>query len=167
MKQKIGLTFDEDGEFWMTFKDWMKHFDCVEMCNLCPDLLSEDQVSSERRGWIERMFEGKFQGATADGRGNFLDTFWRNPRYVFSLKDPDENDGDGNCTVIVALMQKNRRSRQGQKSLTIGFKIYHVTENELMNGTLKTNFFENRASVARSSKFTHSREVSFFIKDVK
>ncbi len=55
-----------------------------------------------------------------------LETFWHNPQYRVTLEYPDEDDDK--CTVIVALMQKNRRSqrRMGMDCLTIGFAIYHV-----------------------------------------
>ena len=26
-KEELGLTFDDDGEFWMSFKDFTSHFD--------------------------------------------------------------------------------------------------------------------------------------------
>lgn len=59
-------------------------------------------------------------------------TFARNPQYIITLTDPDEGDADedndNKCTVIVALMQKNRRAqrRMGAECLTIGFAIYRV-----------------------------------------
>lgn len=162
VKQEIGLNFDHDGEFWMSFQDWMRHFDRVEMCNLSPDSLSEEQESGGKKKWEMSVFEGEWvQGATAGGCRNYLDTFWHNPQYVVSLEDPDENDDDGKCTLIVALMQKNRRSRQnmGVECLTIGFAIYHANERDLMNKPLKMNFFKYNQSVARSPAFINLREV--------
>lgn len=102
-----------------------------------------------------------FEGVTAGGCRNYLETFWHNPQYVVSLEDPDEDDDDGLCTIIVALMQKNRRSRRnmGMDCLTIGFAIYHVSERDLMNKPLKQNFFKYNASVARSPAFINLREV--------
>lgn len=78
-----------------------------------------------------------------------------------SLEDPDEDDEDGLCTIIVALMQKNRRSRRnmGMDCLTVGFAIYHVTERDLMSKPLKMNFFKYNSSVARSPAFINLREV--------
>lgn len=32
-KNEIGLTFDRDGEFWMSFQDFLSHFDRVEVRN--------------------------------------------------------------------------------------------------------------------------------------
>jgi calpain len=57
-----------------------------------------------------------------------LETFAYNPQYIIDLEDPDEDDEEDKCTVIVALMQKNRRAQRklGMDCLTIGFAIYHV-----------------------------------------
>lgn len=42
--------------------------------------------------------------------------------------DDDPDDGEEGCTVIVGLMQKNKRSRRkmGEDMETIGFAIYDV-----------------------------------------
>ncbi|XP_017468261.1 PREDICTED: calpain-A [Rhagoletis zephyria] len=161
-KQEIGLTFDRDGEFWMSFQDFLNNFDRVEICNLSPDSLTEEQQSSGKRRWEMSMFEGEWtQGMTAGGCRNFLDTFWSNPQYVITLTDPDEDDDDGKCTVIVALMQKNRRSKRnmGMECLTIGFAIYHLAEEDLNTRPQGLNFFKYRASVGRSPHFINTREV--------
>ncbi|XP_068148795.1 calpain-B [Drosophila tropicalis] len=161
-KEAIGLNFDRDGEFWMSFQDFLNHFDRVEICNLSPDSLTEDQEHSSRRKWEMSMFEGEWtSGVTAGGCRNFLETFWHNPQYIISLEDPDEEDDDGKCTVIVALMQKNRRSKRnvGIDCLTIGFAIYHLTDRDLQVKPQGLNFFKYRASVARSPHFINTREV--------
>ncbi|XP_037048709.1 calpain-A isoform X2 [Bradysia coprophila] len=163
VKMEIGLTFDHDGEFWMSFQDWMKYYDRVELCNLSPDSLSEEQVSGGKKKWEMSVFEGEWTaGVTAGGCRNYLDTFWHNPQYVVTLEDPDEDDDEGNCTVIIALMQKNRRSKRnmGMDCLTVGFAVYRVTERDLAYKPLRMNFFKYNASVARSPAFINLREVS-------
>ena len=99
----------------------------------------------------------EYKGCCAIG-----DTFWHNPQYVIRLDDPDEDDEEGNCTVIIALLQKNRRSRRnmGVECLTIGFAVYRVTERDLAQKPLKMNFFKYNASAARSPAFINLREVS-------
>jgi len=49
--------------------------------------------------------------------------------------DPDEGDDDKTGTVIVALMQKERRKKkhEGLDQLTIGYSIYKVTLISLVN----------------------------------
>lgn len=160
-KEEIGLNFDHDGEFWMSYRDFLKHFDRMEICNLNPDSL--DAEDSMRKKWNMNTFEGEWvAGVSAGGCRNYLDSFHRNPQYVMTLEDPDEDDDDGKCTVVVALMQKNRRSRRnmGLDCLTIGFAIYRVTDRDLEQKPLKMNFFKYNASVARSPAFINLREVS-------
>ena len=33
-KERIGLNFDNDGEFWMSYKDWRRYFDQCEVLEL-------------------------------------------------------------------------------------------------------------------------------------
>ena len=160
-KEEIGLTFDHDGEFWMSYRDYLKHFDRMEICNLSPESLDDDD--GPKRKWITKTFEGEWvAGISAGGCRNYLDSFHRNPQYVMTLEDPDEDDEEGKCTVVVALMQKNRRSRRnmGLDCLTIGFAIYRVSDRDLQQKPLKMNFFKYNASVARSPAFINLREVS-------
>jgi len=55
-------------------------------------------------------------------------TFWTNPQYKVSVVDPDSDDEDGNGSVIIGLMQKDRRKmrREGKNELTIGYAVYMV-----------------------------------------
>lgn len=132
-KEEIGLTFDQDGEFWMSFKDFVNYFDRLEICNLNPDSLADDEQTTDKKKWEMSVFEGEWvRGVTAGGCRNHLQTFSHNPQYRITLTDPDEDDDENKCTIIVALMQKNRRAQRnmGVECLTIGFAIYHVSEVE-------------------------------------
>lgn len=74
MKEELGLTFDNDGEFWMAFKDFQKHFTRLEICNLNPDSLSEEELAEgHKKKWEMSTFEGEWvRGVTAGGCRNFL-----------------------------------------------------------------------------------------------
>lgn len=162
-KEDLGLTFDTDGEFWMSFSDFMKYFDRVELCNLSPDCLSDEQVSRGKKKWEMSVFEGEWvPGVSAGGCRNYLQSFWQNPQYHITLVDPDEDDEEGLCTVIIALMQKNRRSQRnvGLDCLTVGYAVYKLTERDLHVKPQRMNFFKYNASVARSPAFINLREVS-------
>ena len=66
----------------MSFKDFVKYFDRVELCNLGPDSLSDEMVSAGKKKWEMSTFEGEWTtGSTAGGCRNYLDTFWHNPQY--------------------------------------------------------------------------------------
>jgi calpain len=84
-KQRLGLTFKEDGEFFMSQKDFMmvtliyiwfigraieiipifhlnqiQHFDSLEMCNLSPDSLDDEEISAGKIKWHQSVFSGSW-----------------------------------------------------------------------------------------------------------
>lgn len=163
-KEEVGLTFDRDGEFWMSFRDFSAHYSRLEIVNLNADSLEEEELSGNNsKRWSANEFAGNWvKGASAGGCRNHLATFHLNPQYRITLEDPDDDDNDDKCTVIVALMQKNRRAQRkiGLDCLTIGFTIYHLKNPDTAPKPLDNKFFKYNASVARSPSFINLREVS-------
>ncbi|CAL4100502.1 unnamed protein product, partial [Meganyctiphanes norvegica] len=162
-KENIGLNFDRDGEFWMSYQDFVSQFSMLEMTNLSPDSLEEDLDQGGKKRWDMSVYEGAWvRGRTAGGCRNFLDTFAMNPQYIIKLIDVDEDDDDDMCTIIIALMQKNIRSQKkdGKECLTIGFALYKIDEHNYNSRPLNKNFFSRNASAARSPSFVNMREVS-------
>jgi calpain, invertebrate len=155
IKQEIELVFENDGEFWMTYEHFIKHFDRLEICNLSPDSLTEIE---EKKKWNVKFFEGEWTvGVSAGGSRNHIDTYHRNPQYVLKLDQPDEFDDNDECTVVVSLMQKRRKIISDEKYLIIGFFVYKAREEDLIRKPLKKDFFEANCAVARS-QFINLRE---------
>ncbi|XP_005296372.2 calpain-11 [Chrysemys picta bellii] len=153
----------EDGEFWMAFKDFMREFSRLEICNLSPDALDKDNMSK----WHTTLFEGSWRrGSTAGGCRNHAATFWINPQFKIKLleEDDDPEDNEVACSFLVALMQKHRRKERkvGGDMHTIGFAVYEVPEEAqgCQNVHLKKEFFLRNQSRARSETFINLREVS-------
>ncbi|XP_069001089.1 calpain-2 catalytic subunit-like [Embiotoca jacksoni] len=152
----------EDGEFWMSFSDFLRQYSRLEICNLTPDALTGDEFKK----WAESEFEDTWRrGVSAGGCRNYPNTFWMNPQFVIKLDevDDDPDDGEEGCTFIVGLMQKNRRRmrKMGEDMETIGFAIYELPEeySGKRQVHLKKNFFQYSCSAARSETFINLREV--------
>uniref|UniRef100_A0A8C8H730 Calpain-1 catalytic subunit n=1 Tax=Oncorhynchus tshawytscha TaxID=74940 RepID=A0A8C8H730_ONCTS len=146
----------EDGEFWMSFRDFLREFSRLEICNLTADALQASQVKK----WSSTLYPGEWRrGSTAGGCRNYPATFWLNPQFKVALQHPD-TDGQSGCSFLVALMQKDRRRqrREGKDMETIGFTIYEFTGRTGVH--LKRDFFLTHGSSARSELFINLREVS-------
>ncbi|CAK6951724.1 calpain-2 catalytic subunit-like [Scomber scombrus] len=148
----------EDGEFWMSYSDFLRQFSRLEICNLTPDTLMSEDVSH----WNHHQFEGMWRvGSTAGGCRNNSATFSSNPQFVMRLEDVDDDpvDGQDGCTFLVGLMQKDgRRKRNLDHNLeTIGFSIYEVLKG-CSNVHLGPDVLLRQKSVAMST-FINTREV--------
>ncbi|XP_036782112.2 calpain-2 catalytic subunit isoform X3 [Manis pentadactyla] len=152
----------EDGEFWMSFSDFLRHYSRLEICNLTPDTLTSDSYKK----WKLTKMDGSWRrGSTAGGCRNYPNTFWMNPQYLVKLEEEDEDqeDGESGCTFLVGLIQKHRRRQRkmGEDMHTIGFGIYEVPE-EMTSQTsvhLSKNFFLTHRARERSDTFINLREV--------
>ncbi|CAK6976567.1 calpain-1 catalytic subunit [Scomber scombrus] len=150
----------EDGEFWMSFSDFLREFTRLEICNLTADALQNSQLKK----WSSSLYQGEWRrGSTAGGCRNFPATFWLNPQFKILLKNPD-SPGQSDCSFLVALMQKDRRKkrREGKDMETIGFALYEVPAEAAGKSAvhLKREFFLTHGSSARSELFINLREVS-------
>ncbi|XP_010851140.1 PREDICTED: calpain-8 [Bison bison bison] len=163
-KEQLGKKA-EDGEFWMSFSDFLRQFSRLEICNLSLDSLN----SEEAHKWSLVLFNGRWtRGSTAGGCQNYPATYWTNPQFKIHLDEVDDHQEEGVsepcCTVLLGLMQKNRRrqKRMGQGMLSIGYAVYKIPK-ELESHTdahLGRDFFLGRPPAARSSTYVNLREVS-------
>ncbi|XP_078503524.1 calpain-1 catalytic subunit-like [Lissotriton helveticus] len=152
-----------DGEFWMSFKDFLLNFSNIEICNLTPDALEEDDMNK----WHTTIIEGSWRRGSSDGGGlKFPDTFWINPQYKVTLleEDEDSEDNEAACSLLVALMQKNRRQllKLREYNLDIGFAIYELKGGQSVHFT--KDFFLNHEPCAQAENIGHFREVSTHIR---
>uniref|UniRef100_A0A671TE35 Calpain 2, (m/II) large subunit b n=1 Tax=Sparus aurata TaxID=8175 RepID=A0A671TE35_SPAAU len=153
----------EDGEFWMSFSDFCRHYNRVELCTLTPDTIEDDSV----KHWSVSKFDGSWRrGSTAGGCRNHPYTFWMNPQFVIKLdeEDDDPDDGEVGCSFVVGLIQKNRRKlrKQGEDMHTVGFAIYEVRTEDTLGQRevhLDKNYFLTHAQTAKSETFINLREV--------
>jgi calpain len=112
-KEKLGLNYENDGEFYMSHRDFMKHFEMIEMTHLAPDYI-DDQIEHENLQWNLQCFHGSWiQRKNAGGCRNHLETFTKNPQYVVCYRECDSAQDDS-CVCIISLLQKGTRRKRSQ-----------------------------------------------------
>ncbi|KER33020.1 hypothetical protein T265_01101 [Opisthorchis viverrini] len=161
-RKRIGLVFDNDGEFWISYEDFVRYFSRLEFCHLGPETGHFGQPSrlEKPRGYWEMTTEvGEWiKYSTAGGCRNNERTFHMNPQFRVHVIDPDETDDDNTGTIIIGLMQMGRRENF-QEHHTIGYALYLIPENYPSGMLLPRSFFERNVSKCRSPAFINIREV--------
>ncbi|KAL4220104.1 Calpain-6 [Mactra antiquata] len=110
-KKELGLTFDDNGEFWMSYEDFCHYFTNLDICHMF-----NMSIFSFRKTWRENKIKGYWrQPDRCGGCGNHS-SFLNNPQYIFDvLEDEDE--------VMISLEQKDKRVEKGKDNFTIGFTV--------------------------------------------
>lgn len=140
LRNKLGLTFEDDGEFYMSFRDFLKFFGELEICHLSPD--SVDANDNAKKFEVFHFFGSWRSGSSAGGCGNDGNrNFAMNPQFFINLSDPDPYDDETHCPVIISVAQKQR---QRKSEHAIGFKIYRC---DLTDNKLDEQFFSYNTSV--------------------
>ncbi|KAM9811890.1 calpain-5a [Syngnathus typhle] len=125
-RENLGVVVQNDGEFWMTFGDFISNFTDLILCRMInTSYLSLHKTWEEvtlRDSWSRHDDELKNR---AGGCANNKQTFLQNPQYIFDVtKSEDE--------ALVCLQQRDRRAslKEGRgENLAIGFEIYKVELN--------------------------------------
>lgn len=162
-KKRLDVTFTSDGEFWMSIADFQKFFTKLEVCHLGHESLESGMSVHGKKRLEETVFLGNWQkNVSAGGCANNRDTFWTNPQYCITVKDPDPNDAEDLCHVAIGLMQDTRKAGR-RACLTIGFAVYKLPDNSDTKAIRKRDFFASNRPVYMS-EFSNGREVSLRLK---
>ncbi|XP_030044387.1 calpain-5-like [Microcaecilia unicolor] len=148
-REKLGVTVEDDGEFWMNFEDFCKYYTDVIMCRLI-----NTSYLSVHKTWEEAILEGSWTRHEdplrnrSGGCVNNKNTFLQNPQYVFDVTKPEDE-------VLICLQQESKKtSRKDGKgeNLAIGFDIYKVE----LNRRYRMHTLQTKAA---SSIYINSRSV--------
>ncbi|XP_047635184.1 calpain-14 [Phacochoerus africanus] len=160
-KERILLLRKEnDGEFWMTLRDFKTHFTLLVICKLSPGLLSQEGGQT----WLYTMLEGRWEkGTTAGGQMRSpRDMFWKNPQFLLSVWRPQEGRRlHMPCSVLVSLLQKPRHRHRNRKPyLAIGFYLFRMNQSYDNQRRLPPEFFWENAPLNWPETFLTEKEVS-------
>ncbi|KAF5404325.1 Calpain-2 catalytic subunit [Paragonimus heterotremus] len=157
-KKSLDVEFRDDGEFWMSYEDFITFFTRLEVCHLGLESLEHGQDFRGKRRLEESIFAGQWEkNVNAGGCINNRTSFWTNPQFRITITDPDPGDQDNLSTAIIGLMQRDVRRKSGADFLTIGFMLYEVDANQQ---TLLTQAQLLTKRAAGKSTFVNTREVA-------
>jgi calpain, invertebrate len=137
MKRRMSLRRSSDGEFWMSYEDFVKRFNVIEVCNFSPGDAIEDSAQhdgkwhkiTEKGEWIAGINSGGFKNVEI------------NPQYLMTL---ESSNNDNEFSIVVTLMQNN-------EELAISFYIYHIEEEFLAHKPpMGKEFFEKSKREAKT-----------------
>lgn len=156
-KTSLGITVDEDGEFWMPWDSFIRYFTDISLCQMF-----NTSIFSRSKRYYEEIFYGEWttngakSGAPNDFAGgclNFSATFCNNPQYLFNVSEPGE--------VMLALTQKepNEGLKRRDPYVTIGIHVMKVEENRIHR-------VHQAMTPAGTSDYASARSVFLHLRDV-
>lgn len=144
-KETLGVRHAVEGEFWISYADFLKAFTHLEVVHLDSETSRDEPSLHHKNTWHMRLFQGTWQrGVTAGGCRNNPETFHINPQLHLILSEMEE--------VIISL---NQHSIMEPK--VIGFTGYLLPKSSSEN-TGRAFFKKNKSLV--NSQYTNSRQVS-------
>lgn len=144
-KERLGIRHMADGEFWISYSDFVKTFTHLEAVHLDSDTSRDEPSLHHKQTWQMRLYQGSWQkGVSAGGCRNNPETLHINPQLHLILSDMEE--------VVISL---NQHSIMEPK--VIGFSAYSLPKSN--SETIDKSFFKKNKSIA-NSQYTNSRQVS-------
>lgn len=101
----------DDGEFWMSLKDFIVYFSGITVCSLIPDFDLDGRPDS--LNFCTTLF-GDWFGETAAGFENRIG----NPRYLFHVSD-EGMDSDGHVPIVLQIAQKLKHRKKNKASIRV------------------------------------------------
>eukprot|EP01135_Chromosphaera_perkinsii_P011000 Nk52_evm34s2309 gene=Nk52_evmTU34s2309 len=114
--KRLGIEFEDDGEFFMDIDSVCKNFTTLIVCRLFKT--QDSPHVKDRSLWDGQLLYGEWKGDLMGGCVNY-DTFLNNPQYILDLSSP--------AILMVELSQKDRRS-EDKDNETIGFSVHKLPD---------------------------------------
>ncbi|PRD28236.1 UNVERIFIED_CONTAM: CalpC [Trichonephila clavipes] len=103
-----------EGEFWMTYQDFVKTFTSIEAVHLDAETSKDEPTLRSKATWQMKVWHSQWQkGVSAGGCRNNLDSFHINPQFHIVLPEAEE--------VVISLSQHSILEPK-----VIGFAIFPV-----------------------------------------
>ncbi|XP_061194258.1 calpain-5-like [Saccostrea echinata] len=141
-KKELGITIEDNGEFWMSFEDFCKNFTSIDLCHLI-----NTSFFSLSKTWHEGVGKGEWTDSRCGGSfGN--EDYLKNPQYVFDVNDKEDE-------VLVSLQQADTRAFKGEEGKEMYGIGFFITKTDLN----REYRMHDKLETAHCSGYAVSRDV--------
>ncbi|KAI5754596.1 hypothetical protein M8J77_009837 [Diaphorina citri] len=126
-KELLSIRVSNDGEFWMSFEDFAKHFTHLDLVHVGPDDWMAEPALQSKQPWRAVLARRRWRtGYNAGGGPNFVETTSVNPQFHIQIPRSSNNK----CHVVVSVTQYYETQvdeKQKRTLYAIGFAVYEIS----------------------------------------
>ncbi|XP_054711943.1 calpain clp-1-like [Uloborus diversus] len=131
-QELLSCRIRNDGEFWMSFEDFLRNFTFLDLLHVGPDDWMLEPAMHSKRPWRAVLARRRWRvGFNAGGGPQCKDTTAMNPQFRVHIA----KNGAKKCHVVVSILQYyplgSQSTEQSKKIalLPLGFTVYEVPPN--------------------------------------
>ncbi|KAF2895792.1 hypothetical protein ILUMI_10383 [Ignelater luminosus] len=126
-KELLSVRVTNDGEFWMSFEDFARHFTQLDLVHVGPDDWMLEPALHSKQPWRAVLARRRWRGGyNAGGGPTFIETTSMNPQFHVQIPRTSSNK----CHVVVSVTQFYDtycvESKKKKPLFAIGFAVYEV-----------------------------------------
>ncbi|KAK4873941.1 hypothetical protein RN001_013301, partial [Aquatica leii] len=126
-KELLSVRVTNDGEFWMSFDDFAKHFTQLDLVHVGPDDWMLEPALHSKQPWRAVLARRRWRGGyNAGGGPTFIETTSMNPQFHVQIPRTSSNK----CHVVVSVTQFYEtfyvEPKKKKPLFAIGFAVYEV-----------------------------------------
>ncbi|KAL1497954.1 hypothetical protein ABEB36_008833 [Hypothenemus hampei] len=126
-KELLSVRVANDGEFWMSFEDFARHFTQLDLVHIGPDDWMMENALHSKQPWRAVLARRRWRaGYNAGGGPTYTETTSMNPQFHVQIPRTSSNK----CHVVVSVTQSYETnimdSKKKKPLYAIGFAVYEV-----------------------------------------
>nr|XP_023020394.1 calpain-9-like [Leptinotarsa decemlineata] len=126
-KELLSVRVTNDGEFWMSFEDFSRHFTQLDLVHIGPDDWMMEGALHSKQPWRAVLARRRWRsGYNAGGGPTYVDTTSMNPQFHVQIPRTTTNK----CHVVVSITQYYETNvidvKKKRALYAIGFAVYEV-----------------------------------------
>nr|CAD7568208.1 unnamed protein product [Timema californicum] len=126
-KELLSVRVRNDGEFWMSFEDFARHFTHLDLVHIGPDDWMVEPALHSKQPWRAVLARRRWRsGYNAGGGPGYTETTATNPQFHIQIPRASSNK----CHVVVSVTQYYEthpvETKKKKALYAIGFAVYEI-----------------------------------------